>query len=105
MTTNPAMTPAMLKIWRRKHSVTQGELAELLGVHISTTHRWERGDVPIPVWLRPALKGLEQELTPLSNYVWINEDWSQTVLCLKHSGGETSAHATREPCVECARDH
>jgi transcriptional regulator with XRE-family HTH domain len=54
------MTPAMLKIWRRKHTVTQGELAELLGVHISTIHRWERGNVPIPVWLRFALEGLDR---------------------------------------------
>lgn len=63
--TNPALTPAALKIWRRKQHITQGELAALLGVHISTTHRWEQGDVPIPVWLRLALESLErrQELT------------------------------------------
>jgi DNA-binding transcriptional regulator YiaG len=63
--TNPALTPAALKIWRRKHHITQGELAALLGVHISTTHRWEQGDVPIPVWLRLALESLERrkELT------------------------------------------
>jgi len=63
--TNPALTPAALKIWRRKRHITQGELATLLGVHISTVHRWEGGDVPIPVWLRLALEGLDQrkELT------------------------------------------
>jgi len=63
--TNPALTPAALKIWRRKQHITQGELARSLGVHISTVHRWEGGEVPIPVWLRLALEGLErrQELT------------------------------------------
>lgn len=60
-----ALTPAALKIWRRKQHITQGKLAQQLGVHISTVHRWEGGDVPIPVWLRLALEGLDQrkELT------------------------------------------
>jgi DNA-binding XRE family transcriptional regulator len=58
--TNPAITPAMLKIWRRKQHTTQGELARQLGLHISTVHRWECGEVPIPVWLRFALEGLDR---------------------------------------------
>ena len=63
--TNPALTPATLKAWRRQHHVTQGELATLLGVHISTTHRWERGEIPIPAWLSLALESLarRKELT------------------------------------------
>jgi DNA-binding transcriptional regulator YiaG len=37
----------------------QAGLAELLGVHVLTVSRWERGIVPVPRWLHLALWAVE----------------------------------------------
>lgn len=47
-------TGSQLRIWRRHHRLTQGELGESLGVSASTIGRWERGDRP----LKPRIRGL-----------------------------------------------
>ena len=51
-----------LKSWRKKRWVTQGKLAEMLGVHRVTIAKWEAGDRGIPTFLPLALEALEHRL-------------------------------------------
>jgi transcriptional regulator with XRE-family HTH domain len=51
-----------LKEWRRNQNLTQGALADLLGVHRVTIAKWEAGDRGIPPFLPLALKALEIDL-------------------------------------------
>jgi transcriptional regulator with XRE-family HTH domain len=37
-----------LKQLRRRMGLTQGQLGELIGVHLVSISRWETGTVPIP---------------------------------------------------------
>ena len=57
------MTPASLRQYRAQLSLTQAELALLLGVDVMTVSRWERG-MPIahPVILALALERLTMVL-------------------------------------------
>jgi transcriptional regulator with XRE-family HTH domain len=48
-----------LRDWREAQDLTQGELAELLSVDITTISRWERNQRAIPPYLALALKYLE----------------------------------------------
>jgi DNA-binding XRE family transcriptional regulator len=48
-----------LKEWRRNQKLTQGALADLLGVHRVTIAKWEACDRGIPPFLPLALKSLE----------------------------------------------
>lgn len=48
-----------LRSWRRKRWLTQGELADLLGVNIATEQRWEAGVSSIPPFLNLALDQLD----------------------------------------------
>ena len=47
-----------LKKWRKKHSFTQEQLAQALGVYQVTIARWETGVRKIPVFLPLALETL-----------------------------------------------
>lgn len=57
----PAVVQAdTIRDWRRAHGdITQPVLAAMLGISRDTLARWERGDMPPPRILGPALKGLE----------------------------------------------
>ncbi len=46
------MTPTTLKHWRSKHKLTQVDFALKLGVSRETVSNWERGNTPVPKWLR-----------------------------------------------------
>ncbi len=52
------MAPYQLRRTRKTLSLTQGQLAEALGVTYVSVGRWERGEVAIPAWLPLALRGL-----------------------------------------------
>jgi predicted transcriptional regulator len=56
------MTGQDLKNWRKKWSITQGELAQQLGTYQETISRWERGKRGIPSHLYLALEALENRL-------------------------------------------
>jgi DNA-binding transcriptional regulator YiaG len=53
------MTPTELYQRRLAIGVKQSGLAELLGVHVITVSKWERGVVPVPSWLHLALWAIE----------------------------------------------
>lgn len=55
------MTPAELQTWRQKAALSQSGLAALLGVHVMTVSKWERGERAIPTFLHLALKQLAQD--------------------------------------------
>lgn len=42
------MTPTALRTARRRHDLTQPALAAILGTHVETVSRWERGRQAIP---------------------------------------------------------
>lgn len=52
------VSPAELRSTRLALGLSQGSLAELLGVAQSTVHRWERGQRATPADLRPRLTRL-----------------------------------------------
>lgn len=52
------MTPADLTAWREANSLSQSELARLLGVDHATVWRWEHGKTAVPPFLHLALKAL-----------------------------------------------
>jgi DNA-binding XRE family transcriptional regulator len=52
------MTPDDLHMARRRLHLTQGELAEKLGLHTQTICRWETGRLPVPRWVPFAMMGL-----------------------------------------------
>lgn len=58
------LTGIELRTWRERHRLTQGQLAELLGVQLNTVSRWEIGkrSPPPGVVLDLALERLEQRL-------------------------------------------
>jgi len=51
-----------LKNWRKRWSITQIELARLLGTYQETISRWEREKRGIPSHLSLALEALEHRL-------------------------------------------
>jgi DNA-binding transcriptional regulator YiaG len=56
------MTGQDLKSWRKKWSITQIELARLLGTYQETISRWEREKRRIPSHLSLALEALEHRM-------------------------------------------
>lgn len=54
------MTTDELRERRERLGFTPQSLATALGVHFTTTYRWERGEVPCPPWLDLALEALER---------------------------------------------
>ena len=52
------MTPAAIARWRLNNTMTQSELARLLGVDHSTVWRWEHSKTDIPPFLHLALKAI-----------------------------------------------
>lgn len=57
--TDDRPAPAEVTAWREHRRYSSAALAELLGVHPRTVRRWERGETPVPAWLRHALAGLD----------------------------------------------
>jgi len=53
------MTGEDLLKWRKRHGLTQKELADLLGVRNMTIYRWECGMRSISPYLHLALEALE----------------------------------------------
>jgi predicted transcriptional regulator len=51
-----------LKMWRRRWSITQVELAKMLGTYQVTIARWETGARKIPFLLPLALETLENRI-------------------------------------------
>jgi transcriptional regulator with XRE-family HTH domain len=51
-----------LAIWRKRHGLSQKQLAQGLGVDVMTVSRWERGVRGIPPHLPLALEALENRL-------------------------------------------
>jgi transcriptional regulator with XRE-family HTH domain len=58
---NP-MTGDDLLRWRKRHGLTQKELADFLGVRNMTIYRWECGMRSISPYLHLALEALEHRL-------------------------------------------
>jgi predicted transcriptional regulator len=56
------MTGEDLRNWRKKWSITQVELARLLGTYQETISRWERGKRGVPSHLSLALEALENRI-------------------------------------------
>jgi predicted transcriptional regulator len=56
------MTGEDLKNWRKKWTITQVELARMLGTYQETISRWERDKRGIPSHLSLALEALENRL-------------------------------------------
>jgi transcriptional regulator with XRE-family HTH domain len=56
------MTGEDLLRWRKRHGLTQKELADLLGVRNMTIYRWECGMRSISPYLHLALKALDMEI-------------------------------------------
>ncbi len=55
------MTPEELRAFRKKHGLSQRDLAELLGVSAGTVADWETGRNRIPRYLHFVLNCLEKE--------------------------------------------
>lgn len=56
------MTPEHIRLWRWQHGLSQRTLSELLGVHVLTIKRWERGSFAAPDYLRLALERIDRSL-------------------------------------------
>jgi DNA-binding transcriptional regulator YiaG len=56
------MTGAELRAWREHWQLTQGQLADMLGVRLDTVGRWERLDRGIPPYLPLALETLSRRI-------------------------------------------
>ena len=56
------MEARALKEWRRKHRLTQKQLAQALGVTTMAVAYWEQGRRGIPALLPLALEALENQL-------------------------------------------
>ena len=56
------MTGENLLKWRKRHGLTQKELADLLGVRNMTIYRWECGMRSISPYLHLALEALENRM-------------------------------------------
>jgi transcriptional regulator with XRE-family HTH domain len=56
------MTGDELIRWRKRHGLTQKELADLLGVRNMTIYRWECGMRSISPYLYLALEALENRI-------------------------------------------
>lgn len=61
-----ALQPNEVRAWRKAHSLTQVQLAKLLGVQWLAVQRWEAGSRGVPPYLHLALKQLERELVEAS---------------------------------------
>lgn len=53
------MNRLQLRAWRRQRWLTQTQLAELLGINMTTVQRWENGFSTVPPYLPLALAHLD----------------------------------------------
>jgi DNA-binding XRE family transcriptional regulator len=60
------MTAEDLKAWRKLYFLTHAQLADILGVHVTTVARWEDGRTPPPKWLPIALESISGQRTVLA---------------------------------------
>jgi predicted transcriptional regulator len=60
------MTGSDLKMWRKSWSITQVDLANMLGTYQVTIARWETGARKTPFLLPLALEALEYRLIKLT---------------------------------------
>lgn len=58
MRTGRTVTPAALKAARQTLNLTQQQLAEVLGIHVTIVNRWENGHSKIPPYLHLAIECL-----------------------------------------------
>jgi predicted transcriptional regulator len=56
------MIGSYLKLWRKRWSITQVDLAKMLGTYQVTIARWETGARKIPFLLPLALETLENRM-------------------------------------------
>jgi len=55
------MTGEQLAAWRNYYQLTQPQLAQLLGVHVTTIAKWETNRYKIPPFLGLALETIQRE--------------------------------------------
>lgn len=58
------MTPDELKhtAWELMGRHWKAELARALDINPRTVYRWASGEIPVPSWVRVALRGIESDL-------------------------------------------
>ena len=49
-----------MKVWRKKHSLTQREAAHALGVSLGAVRKWESGENPLPKIVEKAMALLSE---------------------------------------------
>jgi transcriptional regulator with XRE-family HTH domain len=62
------MTGVELKEWRKRRGLSQGDLAQHLGVFRVSVSRWETGARTIPSFLPLALEALENRMKMEENH-------------------------------------
>ena len=56
------MTGDDLRAWRKRHRLTQTQLAEKLGRERTAVYLWETGQRNIPAWVALALPTIDRDL-------------------------------------------
>lgn len=59
------MDPAFFAAWRRERRLTQQQLADKIGVHLTAVKRWERGARQLPPYIGWIMAAIEAGLEPV----------------------------------------